>query len=257
MVAPNGARRKKVDHPQIPVTIDEIVDVAMACQLAGADGLHAHVRNAEEQHVLDAGLYNELLRELNVKAPNLLVQITTEAVGKYSPAEQRALVAQVRPKAVSVGLAEMTSELVNEQSDVRAFYYDQAAADTAVQHILYDTDQVRSFFDLVDKGVIPEVPHQLLFVLGRYAKNQESVPNDLVKFLEVIAARGKEQIDWAVCAFGKGETNCLLAAHNAGGKIRIGFENSLWHANGDLAQSNVERVENIVEHLNATTRNIG
>lgn len=257
MVAPNGARRKKIDHPQIPVTIDEIVDVAVRCYAAGADGLHAHVRDADQEHVLDAGLYSELLRELAVKAPSMQVQITTEAVGKYSPAQQRALVKKVCPKAVSVSLAEMTLELENEQSEVRAFYHDHAAADIAVQHILYDAEQVRTFFHLVDKGFIPEGAHQLLFVLGRYAKNQESMPSDLAPFLDVIAAHEDQPVDWAACAFGKGETDCLLAAHHAGGKIRVGFENSLWHANGDIAQSNVERVRNIIERISATTQNFG
>ena len=79
MVAPNGARRTKSDHPALPITIEELVETAMACQQAGADGLHAHVRDADGRHILDAGLYNELLAELNSATPDLYIQITTEA----------------------------------------------------------------------------------------------------------------------------------------------------------------------------------
>ena len=57
MVAPNGATKTKADHPALPVTIPEIVACAEACARAGADGIHAHVRDAEGRHVLDAGLY--------------------------------------------------------------------------------------------------------------------------------------------------------------------------------------------------------
>ncbi len=45
-----------------------------------------------------------------------------------------------------------------------------------------------------------------------------------------------------VCAFGHGETAALAAALKAGGKARVGFENSLWNADGSLARDNAERV---------------
>ena len=41
MVAPNGARKTKVDHPFLPVTSPELVQTALACWQAGAQGLHA------------------------------------------------------------------------------------------------------------------------------------------------------------------------------------------------------------------------
>ncbi|MEF9602808.1 3-keto-5-aminohexanoate cleavage protein, partial [Paracoccus sp. PXZ] len=83
---------------------------ARECHAAGAGGIHAHVRDAEGRHVLDAGLYAELIAELARAVPEMAVQITTEAVGRYSPAEQRALVARLRPAAVSVALREITAE---------------------------------------------------------------------------------------------------------------------------------------------------
>lgn len=241
MVAPNGARRKKADHPAIPVTIAEIVDEAAACYAAGADGLHAHVRDENQDHVLDAGLYRELLSELKRRTPQIQVQITTEAVGQYSPAQQRALVNDVRPQAVSVSLVEMTSELDSELSAVRSFYHEQLQAGVAVQHILYAPKEIAALRAYMDEGVIPAARPQLLFVLGRYAKNQESSAAELHPFLEVLAAQNLDA-DWAVCAFGEGETECLLAAHEAGGKMRVGFENSLWNADGSIARNNAERV---------------
>ena len=64
MVAPNGARRTTADHPALPVTIPQTVATARACFEAGAGGIHAHVRDAEQAHVLDAGLYSDLVAEL-------------------------------------------------------------------------------------------------------------------------------------------------------------------------------------------------
>ena len=85
MVAPNGARKTKEDHPNLPITISEIVKEAVNCFNEGANAIHAHVRDKKGDHCLDAGIYRELLSELDIKVPELPVQITTEAVGKFSP----------------------------------------------------------------------------------------------------------------------------------------------------------------------------
>jgi uncharacterized protein (DUF849 family) len=47
MVAPNGARLGKAEHPALPVTIAEIVATARACHTAGAGAINAHLRDAE------------------------------------------------------------------------------------------------------------------------------------------------------------------------------------------------------------------
>ena len=81
MVAPNGARRTKQDHPAIPVTLEETFATAQKCYAAGAESIHFHLRDADQQHLLDAGLYKEGLAELHRLLPEMHLQITTEAVG--------------------------------------------------------------------------------------------------------------------------------------------------------------------------------
>lgn len=242
MVAPNGARRTKSDHPKLPISVGEVVAEASKCFKAGAGALHAHVRDGQGNHVLDAGLYRELLSEMSRTVPEMEVQITTEAVGVYSPIQQRDLVRDVMPKAVSVSLAEMLSD--DDQQAAKGFYHFADEAGITVQHILYSAEDVERFNQCRQKGVIPDVDHQLLFVLGRYAKDQQSSPADLDPFLRAMAS-GSVVHDWAVCAFGKHETQCLLAAARQGGKCRIGFENSLWNADGGLAKDNAERVREL------------
>ena len=73
MVAANGARRIKKDHPEMPLTVSEIVETARSCNKAGAGAKHFHVRNKNGQHVLDAGLYKETLNELEHQLPSLLI----------------------------------------------------------------------------------------------------------------------------------------------------------------------------------------
>lgn len=246
MVAPNGARRGKPDHPALPVTIPEIVVTAAACHAAGADAIHAHVRNAEGRHVLDAGLYRELIAEMARVVPDMPVQITTEAVGRYSPSEQRALLREIAPDAegVSIALSEMLAD--NDRAAARASYHALADAGVAVQHILYDAADVHRLARAIASGTVPDAALTTLYVLGRYTTNQQSAPAMLAPFLT--AAREADlKADWAICAFGQGETACLRAAMERGGKARVGFENNLHMANGTLAPDNAARVREIAK----------
>jgi len=243
MVAPNGATRTRADHPALPVTIPQIVATAQACLDAGADGIHAHVRDAEGRHVLDAGLYAELLAELARAVPAMAAQITTEAQGRYSPAQQRAVVAAV-PDAtmVSVALREMLAE--DDATAARGFYHDCAARGVAVQHILYDTDDIDRLAAARAAGTVPHGRTQVLLVLGRYAEGQRAAPADLAAPHARLMAHLPDA-DWAVCAFGAAESECLLAADRMGGKLRVGFENNLLNADGTRAADNADRVRDL------------
>ena len=104
MVAPNGARKTRLDHASLPVSIEATVSEAAACHAAGASALHAHVRGSNDEHVLDAGLYRELIAEMTRRVPGMLIQITSEAVGIYTPQQQVDCIQAVIPQMVSMCL---------------------------------------------------------------------------------------------------------------------------------------------------------
>ena len=164
-VAPNGARRTRADHPALPVTITEIVETAKACFALRAGGIHAHVRDAEGHHVLDVALYKELIAELALQVPEMAVQITTEAVGRYSPAEQRAVVRAVGPKMVSVAVGEMFED--DDLREVSRFYYELHEQGTEVQHIVYSPEEFSKLAKMMMLGTLPGRNKSVLFVLGR------------------------------------------------------------------------------------------
>lgn len=164
------------------MTIAELIACAKECFAAGVGGIHAHVRGEAGEHVLDSGLYKELIAALDVVVPEMAVQITTEAVGIYSPAQQRALVAAVRPTMVSVVLREITAE-PNERL-TRSFFHDCAEASIAVQHIFYAAEEVDQLAARIECGTVPKGEIQLLHVLGRYTADQQTSPSDLLELLE-------------------------------------------------------------------------
>jgi Uncharacterized conserved protein len=174
MVAPNGARRSKADHPALPVTLPEITDTAQACQRAGADGLHLHLRDANCRHVLDIGLYREAMLELRKVVPEMAIQITTEAAGLYSAPHQRLVALGAGADLVSAAVREMA--LNTPKREVSAFYTQCAARGIAVQHILYDAAEFDLLASLLPKALFTDPALQLIFDLAATAGIRKAIP---------------------------------------------------------------------------------
>lgn len=254
MVAPNGARRGKADHPAIPLTPEELAADARACADAGATAIHLHARDETGAHTLDPGICRRFLEAVREAVGHrMVVQLTTEAVGRYAPGDQMRLVRELRPDAVSLAPRELVGEAEDPPSEVRTFLDWLAETGISPQYILYTPEEVARFHRWRQAGVIPQARPFLLFVLGRYLAEGEVVePRALLPYLE----RHDPDCPWAVCAFGREETACLLLAAMLGGHARVGFENSLWHGNGARAASNAEKVEALVAGLRLAGRRL-
>ena len=239
MVAPNGARRTASDHPAIPVTIDQIVRTAKACDAAGAGAMHFHVRDAGQQHVLDAGLYKEALAELETAVPHMHLQITTECIGKYSPEDMRTLAYNVIPPGISIGIIEMIPDGQPTVEDIR-LYKTLYEAGTRIQHICYFPEHLDIVRQIMDKANLPEDDIWCLFTIGHYS-GRVSRPEMINTFLDKLDQLNLSP-DWAICAFAEQEQICLEQAVSRGGKVRVGFENSLFMPDGSIAEDNAARV---------------
>jgi uncharacterized protein (DUF849 family) len=245
-VAPNGGRRTKADHPALPLTIDEIVRVAAGSLDAGAAMLHAHIRDAAGGHLLEAETYLRLIAALKREVGDrLVIQITSESIGQYGPAEQIAVIKAVRPEAVSVGLRELVPDASHE-AGFADFLRWLRQERVVPQIILYTPDEVRRFSELERRGLIPWPQVPVLFVLGHYTSPKISEPADLLPFLPPAQPAFAH---WMVCAFGRHEQACLLAAAERGGHTRVGFENNLTRPDGIVAESNAAQVAALASAL--------
>ena len=233
-VAPNGARKTRADHPALPIAPDEIAGTAAACLEAGAAMIHLHVRDRDEGHTLDVGAYQAAIAAVRgAVGDRLVIQATTEAVGIYRPEQQMAMVRELRPEAVSLAVRELVADEAAEPAAAEFFAWLREAG-ILPQFIVYSAEDLERFDALIDRGVVPEGRHFLLFVLGRYTAGQTSAPSDLLPFL----AANRREHPWAVCAFGPRETACALAAATLGGHARVGFENNLHLPDGAVAPDN-------------------
>jgi 3-keto-5-aminohexanoate cleavage enzyme len=247
-VAPNGGRRGKSDHPALPVTADEIAAEAPAWRDAGASVLHLHVRDGEGVHSLSPAAYAEAIDKLRAAVGDaMVVQITTEAVGRFSPQAQMEAVRAVHPEAASMALRELAPGGEDKQTfaDFIAWMQEEHIAP---QIILYDRPDLDRLLAWAKEGAIDPARLSVLYVLGRYTAGQISNPVDLLAYLGVTELPFR---DWMVCAFGANELRCAALAALLGGHVRVGFENNLYLADGKLAARNAELVAQTAGTLQA------
>ncbi|MEE7456150.1 class III aminotransferase [Methylorubrum populi] len=242
--APNGASRTQTDHPALPMTAAELARTAAEIAEAGAALIHIHVRDGEGRHLLDAEAYRAATRAIRAEVGDrLVVQITSEAAGRYAAPEQIAVVRAVRPEAVSLALREIVPDAVAEPAAADFFAWARRER-VLLQVILYEPAEVTRYVELKARGVLGEGGDFPLFVLGRYTPGQVSRPADLLPFL---AVAGEELPLWSICAFGPRENACALAAAALGGHVRVGFENNLLSPDGRPAENNAAQIRRAAE----------
>ncbi|CAN5195755.1 3-keto-5-aminohexanoate cleavage protein [soil metagenome] len=238
-VAPNGGRKVKVDHPAVPLSSRDLAATAARCLDAGASMIHAHVRNDDGSHLLDADAYRGAIAAIRgAVGDRLVIQITSEALGKYAPAEQRAVIRAVQPEAASLALRELVPDASEEAAFAELMIW-MKRADVVPQIILYSAEDALRLADLRKRGLVPFERLPVLFVLGRYTANQTSSPADILPFVDSTAPAFEH---WSVCAFGAREIACVTAAALLGGHIRVGFENNELLPDGTRAGGNEDLV---------------
>jgi uncharacterized protein (DUF849 family) len=110
-VAPTGAETAKADAPALPVTLDELVSTAKACEAAGAALVHVHIRDAAGRPTLDLGRLRDTVTALREQT-GLVVQLSTGG-SVHDPLEHRLRVLEAEPDSCS-----LTCGTVNFGDDV-------------------------------------------------------------------------------------------------------------------------------------------
>lgn len=211
--------------------------------------IHVHVRDAAGGHLLDADAYLAATAAIRTAVGDcLVVQITSESLGLYGPAEQMAVIRAVRPEAVSLAIREFAPDAAAEV-EFSNFLGWMRRERVTPQIILYSPEDVRRLGDMRARGLVPFDDPPVLYVLGRYTVGQVSSPVDLVPFLGLAVPAFK---DWMMCAFGPEEARCATAAALLGGNVRVGFENNLYLPDGSIAPDNAAIVAATAGMIEAT-----
>lgn len=255
-VAPNGARKSRDDHARLPITPDELAQCAADCLAAGAAMLHLHVRDAAGRHSLQPAEYRAAIEAVRDRVGNgLLVQVTTEAGGRYAPAEQMALARELAADSLSLAIRELCREPGSARS-VETFLAELDARGALVQYIVYDAADLDRMVRMQAEGTVPQRSPHVLFVLGAYAERRAGRPDELLPLLAALPAGWR----WSVCAFGAEELRCVVTGALLGGHVRVGFENNLQRISGQAADDNAELVgacRDALQHLGLRAASAG
>ncbi len=240
-VAPTGAESAKADVPQLPTTLEELVETAVRCERAGASLIHLHIRDADHRPTLDAGLLRASVDALR-EATDLVVQLSTGG-SVHDPLEQRLTVLDAGPDSCSLtcGTTNFGDDVfLNPWPFMVALYRQSIEREVVPEFELFDLGHVHALRRLLDEQGLPFGGRvHVDFVTGVPG----GMPGTPAALLAGVALLPPEVTSWSATGIGRSHLPILATALGAGGHLRVGMEDNLVFARGRPVRHNVELVE--------------
>lgn len=244
-----GAEVMREDTPHVPYTPEEIAEEARRCGEAGASMAHVHGRRDDGTPTQDAETFGQILEKIRERS-DVLVQFSTGgAVGM--DVEERIEALGLKPD-----MATLTTGTVNFGDEV--FWNDLPTIRTIAARLqkygirpeieVFDTGMVDTALRLVKEGLLEE-PLHFDFVLGVPGAMSASVKN--LEFLVSMVPQGST---WCVAGIGRHELPLAYHAIEMGGHVRVGLEDNIYVARGELAKGSAALVEKVVERAEQAGR---
>src|SRR3954451_6709416 len=243
-VAPTGAETTKEQSPQLPTTLDQLVETAQRCRAAGAAMVHVHIRDDEHRPTLDLKRLTDTVDALH-EATDLVVQLSTGG-SVHDPLENRLKVLDAQPDSCS-----LTMGTTNFGDDVFMNPWPFIAE-------LYQLSQEREVvpeFELFDLGHVASL-HRLLRSFGLSYGGRVHVdlvmnvpggmPGTADALVAAVTALPDAVTSWSATGIGRSTLDVALAALSKGGHLRVGMEDVLTLAKGVPVEHNVQLVERAV-----------
>jgi len=155
-VAPTGAESSKADVPQLPTTLDELVETAVRCEAAGASMIHLHIRDADHAPTLDAGLLRTSVNAVR-EATDLVVQLSTGG-SVHDPLDQRLTVLDAEPDSCSLtcGTTNFGDDVfLNPWPFMVELYRQSIEREVGPEFELFDLGHVAALRRLLDQEGLP------------------------------------------------------------------------------------------------------
>jgi uncharacterized protein (DUF849 family) len=235
-LAPNGAYKSKDEHNNLPISDDEIIEVANSVKDLGVSMLHLHIRNESGKHSIDAKHYGTLLAKL---PQNMVIQPTTEAANIFSVQEQVATVKALQPEFCSIALREITRL---DDLELLHFFKWMSQNNVHPQIIIYTQNDADNYKNLMQEQKLSAKNFPVLVVVGKGE-------NDFVNIEKIISTITNFSTSIMLCGFAELEHKIVPFALKNGYHLRIGFENNLTNKNGEIATDNTQRINEVLQSI--------
>lgn len=243
-VAPTGAETSKVDCPQLPTTLEELVATAIECEAAGAAMIHVHVRNTDHKPTLDPVILRDTVVALR-ESTDLVVQLSSGG-SVHDPLESRLKVLDAEPDSCSLtmGTTNFGDDVFsNPWPFVCDLYQLSQEREIVPEFELFDLGQVHALARLLDKFGLPfggKVHCDL--VMG--------VPGGMDGTADALVAASlalpSQVTSWSATGIGRSTLPVMLAALAKGAHLRVGMEDVLTLSRGVPVLRNAQLVERAV-----------
>lgn len=244
-VAPTGAETTKADCPQLPTTLDELVDTAIACQAAGAAMIHVHIRDADHQPTLDFGRLQATVAALREQT-TLVVQLSSGG-SVHDPLPDRLRVLDAEPDSCSLTLGTTNfgdDVFMNPWPFVCELYQLSQEREIVPEFELFDLGQVHALSRLLDKYGAPYGGRVHCDLVMGVPGGMNGTTEALVA---AVAALPPSMTSWSATGIGRSTLAVMFAALSKGGHLRVGMEDVLTLARGVQVDSNAQLVERAVD----------
>lgn len=265
--AVTGAIHTPSMSPHLPVTPEEIIKDSLDAAEAGAAILHLHARDPDTgKPTQDPEAFRKFLPRLK-QATGAVLNLTTGGSPHMTVAERMRPAAELKPEVASLNMGSMNFGLYPMLDRFKAFTHDwerqhlEASRDLVfkntfadIQHILevgtangtrfefecYDTSHLYNLAHFVDRGLVqaPFLVQTVFGLLGGIGAH----PEDVAHMKRTADRLFGDAYIWSVLGAGRNQMNVAAQAAAQGGNVRVGLEDSLWIAPGQLAESNAAQV---------------
>ena len=244
-VAPTGAETSKEDCPQLPTTLDELVETARRCQSAGAAMIHVHIRDEHHRPTLDLGRLTDTVDALHAET-DLVVQLSTGG-SVHDPLGDRLRVLDAQPDACSLtmGTTNFGDDVFsNPWPFITELYQLTQEREVVPEFELFDLGHVASLQRLLTKFGLPYGGRvHVDLVMGVPG----GMPGTADALVAAVAALPAEMTSWSATGIGRSTLAVALASLSKGGHLRVGMEDVLTLSRGVPVEHNDQLVDRVVQ----------
>ncbi len=258
-----GAQQGKDRSPAIPEQPDEIIEQGLAAWSAGAAILHIHARDERGKATGDVAVFRRILDGLRAGGCDAVINLTTGGAVAGLPLDERLrVVPELRPDIASLSIGSgcllgRWDDRAGAWSGDRAVALFSSHAELEKAARLFQEHGVRPELEVYHAGMLNNLraldargvldrPLLVNLVMGIPGECTEATVRDLVHLVGGLP----EGAVWQVTAIGAANHFRMLAAAVAmGGQVRVGLEDNVYIARGELARSNGQVVEKAVRIL--------
>ena len=246
--AVTGAWPKTENNPNVPMTPQEIADDVYACWKAGAAIAHLHMRDDEGNGTMDTAKFEETVNLIHTKYPDcdIILNLTTSGDIHADDEIRVAHVKKLKPEMASYDCGSMnwlnSGLFINSPKFLTDCGLLFQETNTKPEIEAFDPGMIGNAAYYIKKGVL-KTPVHFQFCMG-CANGIPGTMKNLI-FMKETADElvGKGNYTWSCFGVGHSAMEMLYGAVALGGGIRVGMEDNVMYAKGQLAESNVQFVE--------------